>query len=220
MLERRFVKGAGVTFRATPQGQEGLEGYAAVFNEEFVLYEDAGFRVSEIVKPGAFARALRENQDVRCLFNHNSDNVLGRTASGTLQLKEDQKGLHFDNSLDMRSHTANDVRVFVERRDVTGCSFAFMVTKSTWKEDQMGPMEMWVREIEDVDLFDVGPVTYPAYEGTTVNARAEFEQRSREALGDMPEKLRAKLSGRDAQQAEALALARARTRQAQISLGE
>src|SRR5579872_3287804 len=73
--ERRFVKGAEV--RATGSDEKpGIEGYGAVFNQEYVLWDSPTFRVVETVKSGTFARAIRENQDVRCLFNHEPDNVL------------------------------------------------------------------------------------------------------------------------------------------------
>jgi len=216
MFERRFVKGATVEVRAKSDTRsDGLEGYGAVFNEDYVLYEDSGFRVVETIKPGAFARALREKQDVRCLFNHNTDNVLGRTTNDTLRLNEDQKGLRFDDDLDMRTPIAQSVAAFVDRRDVTGCSFAFVVRKATWTEDIGDTMETWTRTIEDVDLYDVGPVTYPAYEGTSVGNRAAFEQRSHD-MSDMPAKVRARLTGQ--LPASELARARAKQRLAEISL--
>lgn len=171
MIERRFVKGAEVRAAGSDE-KPRIEGYGAVFNQEYVLWDSPTFRVVETVKPGTFARALREAQDVRGLFNHNPDNVLGRTKNGTLRLVEDSRGLHFDNDLDSSTTIAQNVRSFVKRGDVTGCSFSFQVTKQTRTEEEDNGKTTVRRQIEDVDLYDVGPVTFPAYEGTDVKARA------------------------------------------------
>jgi Escherichia/Staphylococcus phage prohead protease len=199
MIERRFVKGAEVRAKGD-DAKPRLEGYAAVFGEDYVLYDSKYFRMTERIKPGAFSRALEEKQDVRGLFNHNADNVLARTANGTLRLSQDKKGLPFDLDLDARTRVAQDVRCFVDRGDVTGCSFAFTVRKQTWTETEEDGFTTYLREIEDVDLYDVGPVTYPAYEGTSVGARAHHalaqELRSAAWAEGLPEELRAKLAAR------------------------
>src|SRR5258708_1167531 len=125
MIERRFVKGAEVRAKKRAEGsndEPSLEGYAAVFGEDYVLYESKYMKVIERVKEGAFTRALDEKQDVRCCFNHNPDNVLARTTNGTLSLSQDKKGLPFEANLDARTHIAQDVLCFVDRGDVTGCS--------------------------------------------------------------------------------------------------
>lgn len=177
MRERRFVKGAQVRAKGDV-AKPAIGGYGAVFNEEYVLYESPTYRLVEIIKPGAFTRALKEKQDVRCLFNHDPDNVLGRTTNDTLQLSEDSTGLQFSDDLDVRTSVAANVKAFIERGDVTGCSFAFRVQSQTWRAstDPETKMETEVREIEDVDLYDVGPVTYPAYEATSVGLRALFPE--------------------------------------------
>lgn len=172
MIERRFVKGAEV--RATKTGDTpGIEGYASVFDEEYVLWDTPSYRVVEIVRPGTFTRALKEKQDVRCLFNHDANYLLGRSTAGTLRLKQDSKGLSFTNDMP-DTQLGRDVRTSVDRGDLDGCSFAFSVTKQTWREEQNEGKTISTREIEDVDLYDVGPVTYPAYTGTSVGARAEM----------------------------------------------
>jgi len=166
MLERRFVKGGQVRAKS---GEPGLEGYSAVFNEQY----DIGYFV-ETIKPGAFARALKDKQDVRCLFNHDSNNLLARSKSGTLALSEDSTGLFFSATTDPEMTIAADVQRMIARGDLDGCSFAFSVAKQTWREekDDAGEMVLY-RDIEDVDLYDVGPVTYPAYEGTSVKTRSK-----------------------------------------------
>lgn len=169
-IERRFVKGAHV--RADKGEKPQISGYASVFGEEYVLYDSASYRVVEKIKPGAFTRVLNEKQDVRCLFNHNPDNVLGRTTNETLRMSQDDKGLKFSNDLDTRSTVAQNVEAFVDRGDVTGCSFAFTVSKQTWSEEMSNGKTISTREIEEfAELFDVGPVTYPAYDATIVASR-------------------------------------------------
>ena len=197
MIERRFVKGAQV--RAKAGEKPGIEGYGAVFNEEYVLYEGGTFRVVETIKPGAFKRVLEEKQDTRCLFNHDPDNLLGRTTNKTLRLVQDKDGLHYENDLDMRTTIAQNVQAFIDREDLTGCSFAFTVSKQSWREEKTADgVTTSTREIEEIEsLFDVGPVTYPAYEGTSVNPRGAAEQveaRGRVlAIDGLPAEVRSKI---------------------------
>ena len=205
-LERRFTKGADVRAKGTDD-KPAIEGYAAVFNEDYVLYEDSGCRFVESIKPGAFSRVLEEKQDTRCLFNHQPDNVLGRTTNKTLRMVQDRQGLSYDNDLDIRTSIAQNVRCFVQRGDVTGCSFAFRVSKQSWREEEQdgGKMTVYTRVIEEIgELYDVGPVTYPAYEGTSVGARGAgaLARELRSALwaegipAEIREKIRAKIQAR------------------------
>jgi HK97 family phage prohead protease len=142
----------------------GLSGYAALYGS---VTEIAGlFR--EQIAPGAFAEAAGRD-DVRALFNHDANFVLGRTTSGTLKLTDDNKGLRYD--VDPPDTTwARDLMVSVKRGDVSQSSFAFEVTEDEWEYGKRG--EMPLRTIRKVRLYDVSPVTYPAYESTTVSARS------------------------------------------------
>jgi HK97 family phage prohead protease len=153
-----------ITGKGTPE----IAGYAAVFNEEFVLYEDDVYRVVEQIRPGAFSDVL--GNDVRCLFNHDSDHVLGRTENSTLRLTEDSRGLRFRNSLDTKTSMGQNVYRFVSRGDVTGCSFAFIVAADEWAQaTQADGRTVVTRTITKIaKLLDVGPVTYPAYPQTSV----------------------------------------------------
>lgn len=150
-------------------GKSSISGYAAVFN---TLSEEMGgwFGFRERIMPGAFKRALDEKQDVRALINHDPNKVLGRTSSNTLTLEEDQKGLKFRCDMPNTSY-ATDLMESIRRGDISQCSFGFVVRKQTWIENKDEPV---IREINDLDLFDVSPVTYPAYTDTTVAARAMF----------------------------------------------
>jgi HK97 family phage prohead protease len=137
-----------------------IEGYAVIFNSPSV--DLGGF--TEVCKPGMFARSIREKQDVRCLKNHDPNFVLGRTRSGTLRLQEDSRGLDFVCELPGAQY-ATDLRESILRGDIDGCSFGFRCVKDYWP-DRIH------RELLDVDIFDCGPVTYPAYSATSVSARS------------------------------------------------
>jgi HK97 family phage prohead protease len=162
--EFRIIRGA---MRAK-QEKPGIEGYAAMFNEQY----DNGWFI-ETIKPGAFTRALKEKQDVRALMNHDPNLVLGRTASGTLSMREDKTGLYFDCDLP-DTQTGRDLHTLIQRGDIDGCSFGFRVMKQSWREekDAKSGKVVQYREIEDLDLYDVGPVTFPAYPQTSVDARS------------------------------------------------
>lgn len=152
-----------------PEGDNKVIGYAAVYyngnrNTEYELWPG----VFERIAPGAFDRAIGEGQDVAGLFNHDPDNVLGRTP-GSLKLSSDGDGLRYE--IDLADTTlAQDVGKLVARGDVRGSSFAFSVRKEEWEETDDGRE---IRTILDVDLYDVGPVTFPAYEGTSAGTRAK-----------------------------------------------
>lgn len=165
-----------------------ITGHAAVFNEMSV--ELWGWY--ERIMPGAFTRAIKEKQDVRALINHDPNLVLGRTKSGTLELSEDKTGLVFNCTLPETSY-ARDIAEIMGRGDLDQCSFGMYCRKATWSEepDPDHPKEtIIVRQIEDVDLFDVSVVTYPAFEGTDASTRAEMRSL---ALVDAPEEIRSKL---------------------------
>lgn len=189
-IEKRTVPVSELRVQRRADGVSTISGYAAVFN---TLSEDMwGFR--EKIAPGAFSGVL-EN-DVRCLFNHDSDHVLGRTAAGTLRLTEDDRGLHMECDLP-DTQCARDLAVSIERGDVSGQSFSFITDSDEWNM-QDGTQ---VRTITKVgELYDVGPVTFPAYPDTDVAARARGEfvpQPPRPPSPDM-NAVRARLSNAEA----------------------
>lgn len=152
-----------LNFKVRAAKENTIEGYAAVFN---TMTDLGWFR--EQIAPGAFKRAIAEKQDVRCLFNHNPDQMLGRTKSGTLTLEEDNTGLKFNCSVPDTT-IGKDVYAMIQRGDVDQCSFAFNVKDEEVTYDDEGKA---TRTVKDVDLFDVSPVTYPAYPTTSVQARS------------------------------------------------
>jgi hypothetical protein len=154
-------------------GRRCLRGYAAIYN---VLSDDlGGWR--ERIMPGAFTRALEENQDVRHLVNHNVNLVLGRTKTGTTTLRQDAKGLAFETWLGNRTYDL-DLAESVGRGDVDAMSFGFVARRENWTAERVPDSEerIEVRELCDLDLFDISTVTYPAYPATSagIDSRALF----------------------------------------------
>lgn len=149
-------------FRADENKPHQVTGYGAMFD---TLSENlGGFR--EKIAVGAFDDVLQD--DVRALINHDPNLILGRTNSNTLGISVDVLGLRYNIDMPATSY-GDDLMVSLKRGDITQSSFAFSVEKDSWDEDDDGRI---VRTIEKIKrLFDVSPVTYPAYPDTTVAAR-------------------------------------------------
>ena len=142
-----------------------IVGHSAVFN---ALSEDlGGFR--EKIDPGAFSKSILED-DIRALFNHDPNYVLGRNRSGTLMLSEDVEGLPIRVKVPNTSW-ARDLMESVKRGDINQMSFGFRTLKDRWEEVN-GKI---VRTLLQVKLFDVSLVTYPAYPQTSAAVRSAFE---------------------------------------------
>lgn len=156
-LERRALS---APLEVRDDGQT-IAGYAAVFNSE----TDIGGMFREKIAPGAFSPSL--GADVRALWNHDTNHVLGRTKAGTLRLSEDDRGLAVEIDLP-DTQAARDLRENMRLGNVDGMSFGFRVTKQEWDETGDVP----VRTIEEVELFEVSAVTFPAYEDTEIALRS------------------------------------------------
>ena len=168
-MERRFSSHQPIQIEEREGKNPAIAGYGSVFYDgtegtEYKLYTD----FIERIAPGAFTRALQEQQDVRGLFNHDSDHILGRTAAGTMVLSVDTKGLRYEID-PPDTNLGRDLQQSIKRGDISGSSFGFRVMKQSWAE--VG--DVVYRVIEDVDLYDVGPVTFPAYKGASTAVRAE-----------------------------------------------
>jgi len=144
-----------------------LRGYAAVFNRETVI----GGWFRELIEPGAFAKALDRPDDVRAQFNHDSNFVLGRTTAGTLRLFVDDIGLGYEVDLPDTTY-GRDLAASVDRGDITQSSFMFETMGEAWDYPPKSSGELPLRRVQDVKLYDVAPVTFPAYADTSVSARA------------------------------------------------
>ncbi len=168
-VERRLTTltaGRALARRAAAATRNILEGYAAVFHEETII---AGlFR--EKVLPGAFAESIRRD-DICGQFNHDPNFILGRTGNGTVRLTEDRDGLHYEIDLNAADPQAMRVGAIAARGDLAGSSFAFSVQRDVDEEWVMeDPKLLPLRIIKRAKLFDVAPVTTPAYPQTTVSA--------------------------------------------------
>jgi len=144
-------------------------GYGAVFHRdddpgtEYELWDGAVERIA----PDAFSEALSRPDDVRGLFNHDSDHLLGRLSANTLRLSADNKGLRYEIDLP-DTQAGRDVATSIERGDLTGSSFAFVPEVVEWATEESRD----VRTIRSVKLYDIGPVTFPAYGSSSAALRS------------------------------------------------
>jgi uncharacterized protein len=165
---------------ATREGKtDVIQGYGAVYYDpadegsEYRLWSD----MAERIRPGAFDRAVRED-DVRGLFNHESSEILGRTTNNTLVLSVDSKGLRYEIT-PPDTQAGRDAVTLLRRGDVDGSSFQFEPLRVTWEEQKRADGSMvYIRWLEDVKLYDVGPVTFPAYQSATSGVRSEDREQS------------------------------------------
>lgn len=151
------------------EGKPGkIEGHAAVFNQLSLPLAGGWFR--EKIEPGAFIKTIKED-DIRGLWNHDDNYVLARNKSGTLKLSEDEKGL-FVSITPPDTTWARDLGVTIKRKDVDQMSFAFDVLGETWVKENGEN----IRTLTEVKLYDVSPVTYPAYPQTDVAVRSMLQK--------------------------------------------
>ena len=166
--ERRFISLDGIEVRESEGGvMRGIKGVAAVYDTGTVI----GGMFEERIAPGAFDDAMKDG-DVRGLFNHDPNFPLGRTSAGTMTLTSSKEGLDYD--IPVLPAARNDVLEAIQRGDVTGNSFSFSIDSDVDEEwtDRAEEKMLPLRVIKRVGkLYDVGPVTFPAYDETTVSAR-------------------------------------------------
>lgn len=168
-MERRAF--STIFTRADGTGRS-VEGYAAVFNSKTRIGSER-WGYDEIIMAGAFDEAIKTS-DCRALFNHDADYLLARQSSGTLSLNIDKKGLMY--AFESPNTTiGNDILEMMSRGDLKESSFAFTVEEEEWLEEVNGETTNYTRTIKKVkQLYDVSPVTYPAYADTSV-AKRSFE---------------------------------------------
>jgi HK97 family phage prohead protease len=166
--ERRTITGS-VHTRADGEGMpKEVGGIAAVVNS----VTDLGY-FEEVIMAGAFDNALAKEYDIRCLFNHEADLILGRTKADTCRVFVNGDGnLEYTWIPDYENPTHMSVVRSIMRGDITQSSFAFTIKEQNWSEsEKYGTMGK--RSITMIDsLYDVSPVTYPAYEDTEADARS------------------------------------------------
>jgi HK97 family phage prohead protease len=174
MIETRYSR----EFGASNEQEYKIYGYAARYG----TIADIG-DFDETLEPGCFERCVREMQDVRCLLNHDTNIVLGRTRNDTLRLKAETHGLYFECQLNPESEQHRNVYASVQRGDLSECSFMFTVPNDNGQSFEMQGNGKPLRRVKDLNLFEVSPVAFPAYKtGTSVQARQFFDADARSAL--------------------------------------
>lgn len=174
--EQRYVPiddGAGIEYRAGDDGKPRI-GMFVPFNSRSV--EMMGF--TESIAPGAFTKTIKDrargkaerNTDIVALWNHDPLWVLARQANRTLELRETEKGLEAEAELDAEDTMHRHFARMVETRRVQGTSFGFSTVRDQW--DYADDGETVHRTLLEVRLFEVSPVTFPAYPKSDVEARA------------------------------------------------
>ena len=174
--ERRQMRSVASKFETREaEGELSIEGYFAVFNTTYKLWEEA----TESVAPGAFANTLGE--DIRALIDHETRLVLGRNKAGTLELREDSHGLWGRIRINPNDQDAVNLYERVKRGDVNQCSFGFDIVSEETDFREDGSVHWTITEVR---LYEVSVVTFPAYEDTAVSARkkdfAQLQQRENE----------------------------------------
>jgi uncharacterized protein len=148
-----------------------IRGYGSVFynaadpGTEYWLWSD----IVERVMPGAFDEVLASKPDVRGLFNHDSNYVLGRTTAGTCRLSVDELGLYYECDESPNDPDWQRVAEKISRGDISGSSYSFIPGSTVWEEiPGENDYSIWIRWIKKVDtVYDVGPVTFPAFTAAT-----------------------------------------------------
>ncbi|AMV33751.1 Caudovirus prohead protease [Pirellula sp. SH-Sr6A] len=183
--ERRLV----IQKRNATSDSNVIRGYGAVFyNEsdpqtEYWLWDD----LVERIMPGAFDRVIKEGQDVRCLFNHDMNYVLGRTLSGTCRINTDGVGLYYECDESTNDPQWQSVAEKLTHGDVTGSSFSFYPSATIWETIKAEGKTFDVRWIKEIGVcYDVGPVTFPAYNAAT-SSRSICPQERTSLLGERNE---------------------------------
>ena len=161
--DKRFLRIRSGEFKTRDDsGEPIIEGYFAVFNSNYELWEGA----TESIAPGAFDSSL--SGDIRALINNDTTLVIGRTTNGTLELKVDSRGLWGRIRINPKDQDAMNLHARVERGDVSQCSFGFFIRA---EETEMFPNGDIHWTLTDVELFEVSCCTFPAYEETSISAR-------------------------------------------------
>jgi HK97 family phage prohead protease len=173
----RQVRSAASKFETRDEGGElKIEGYFAVFNSIYQIFDD----LSESVAPGAFDDTLGD--DIRALINHDSSLVLGRNTAHTLDLRQDEHGLWGSITINPNDQDAMNLYARVQRGDVDQCSFGFDILSEDYDVRDDGSVHWTIKKVR---LYEVSVCTFPAYEETNVKARSaqrdEIKKRSLEA---------------------------------------
>jgi len=172
----------GVTARADEFAHPVIKGYGAVSGQETRINGAFSEWVEEIA-PGAWKSSIDSGADVRSMVNHQPWPVLGRTSAGTLRLSEDDQGLRYEIDVNVDDPQAMSVHAQVSRGEISGSSVFFRVRDQEFiYPDEENGLDVPKRRILDGDLFETGPVAFPAYETTTAQTRSAAANKATNAL--------------------------------------
>lgn len=169
-----------------------LVGIAAPFNS---LSEDLG-GFKELIRPGAFKRTISDGHTITALHHHDTGAVIGSTRSGSLKLRESARGLEFEIT-PPDTGLGRDILALAKRGDIANMSFGFRINGhdgETWRETKQGI----VRELRDVELFEVSSTAFPAYSASSLSARDHNP--TAERMTKRQESAEAKTAEQDAEQ--------------------
>lgn len=196
-MEQRILNMKDVKTREEG-GKRYLEGYFAVFGETYQVFD--GW--IETVERGAFARYLASGEDVKVLWNHDANIVLGSTGNGTASLREDEKGLYGSVEINENDQDAVNAYARIARGDVNGCSFGFDIARQEEWWDDDGVYHTKLTEIDP--LYEVSACTFPAYKATSISARNKdsleeakkrYSETQKKKMNEWRESMKTRLKG-------------------------
>lgn len=163
--EKRQMQTTATQFKTRDDnGNLSIEGYFAVFDSVYNVAQG----MTESIAHGAFDNTISD--DIRCLINHDTTLVLGRTKAGTLQLRTDTHGLWGHVDINPNDVDAMNLYNRVKRGDVDQCSFGFDIINEETDFRDDGSIHWTIKEVK---LYEVSPCTFPAYEETNIAARSQ-----------------------------------------------
>ena len=162
-MEQRYLPMHEVSTRSDDNGNPVLEGFFVRYGDVYEIAPGA----TESIAPGAFTESIKG--DVRALYNHNHDIVLGRVSAGTLTLEDRAEGLWGKILINPKDSAAMDAYERIARHDIQGCSFGFDVEKESTTVKEDGSVHWTIEKVNP--LYEVSPVCFPAYESTSIHAR-------------------------------------------------
>lgn len=196
-MQQRIIKMKNARIREEG-GRRYLEGYFAVFGEQYQVWD--GW--TETIERGAFAEYLASGEDVKVLWNHDSNIVLGSTGNGTATLQEDEIGLFGTVEINEKDQEAVNAYARIARGDVDGCSFGFEIDRQEEWWDEQGVYHTKILRVDP--LYEVSPCTFPAYKATSITARngeklnqarEDYEQAKNKKQERWRESMRKRLKG-------------------------
>lgn len=161
----------GFNIRSEEDGKQYIEGYFAVFNSNYEIAPG----LSESIAPGAFDETIAD--DIRCLADHDTRLVLGRTSAHTFELRVDEHGLWGRTLINPNDQDAVNTKARVDRGDINQASFGFDIISEDTDIREDGSTHFTIRKVK---LYECSVVAFPAYAETNVISRAKDAEVAKE----------------------------------------